>query len=114
MRGGWPGTSRIAAVAFEGTLTVWEIATGREVFRVGQEKAMRGVARRSLRPPRDGLRGVGIRLLAEQVVRRTVGPRRPATGLPHCGRGRGRGTARARPPPPSACLPPSAAVPPLF
>src|SRR5262245_9711716 len=39
-----PDGARIAAVAFEGTLTVWEVASGREVFHAGHEKTMRGVA----------------------------------------------------------------------
>jgi WD40 repeat protein/predicted Ser/Thr protein kinase len=39
-----PDGARIAAVAYEGPLSVSEVATGREVFHVGQEKTMRGVA----------------------------------------------------------------------
>src|SRR5262249_39069307 len=39
-----PDGARIAAVAFEGPLSVSEVVTGREVFHAGHEKTMRGVA----------------------------------------------------------------------
>src|SRR5262249_2310216 len=38
-----PDGARIGAGAFEGPLSVSEVATGREVFHVGQKKTMRGV-----------------------------------------------------------------------
>src|SRR5262249_29682620 len=61
----------------------------------------------------DAAAGVSVKLLAEQMVRRTGGPRTLAIDPSRCGTGRGRDTTRAPPLPPNASPDPSdAALPP--
>src|SRR5262249_13131360 len=67
--------------------------------------ATRRIALRVKYPPtvRRTILCVGVRLLAEQMVQRTGGPRSAPIGLCRCGTGRGRDRGDAPPLLPNAC-----------